>query len=368
MKVFTRNYITIIIALLGMFVSVHSTVAESPLQQPYKIGAILPLSGAYASLGNYLKKGIDLAYQNLSEEDKARIDILYEDDQLDSQKAVTAFHKLANVNKVDAVFVLGSGIGNAVSPLAERSKKLMISIGASDTSFVQNRDYVFIHWVSPQTEAEVLLDEVQKRGYSRLALATSEQEGAIALEEALLAEARKRGIDSTLVLRERFLTEDRDFKTFIAKARAKKIDGIAVVLMPGSLAAFARQVRDHRLESELFGFELFEDDNEVKASDGALVGKWYVNADEVSPVFFKQYKNRYNEQPGWAAGNAYDTLNLVLQGLKTAGQDNTKIADYLRGVRDYRGAAGRYSALSPNQFSLPATVKLVTEQGYQKLY
>lgn len=354
--------------LCPLLSGVKSAIAESVEQAPYKIGAILPLSGAYASLGNYLKKGIDLAYQKLPAEDQALIQIIYEDDQLSAPKAVSAFHKLTRVNNVDSVFVLGSGIGNAIAPLAERSKKLMISIGASDTGFVQDRDFVFIHWVSPHTEAQVMLAEIEKRGYSRLALVTSEQEGALALERALLTEAEKRGTDSIFLLKERFLTEDRDFKTFIARARARRVDGIAVVLMPGSLAAFAKQVRDHRLDSELFGFELFEDDNEVRASDGALVGRWYVNADEVSADFQKEYRARYSEQPGWAAGNAYDTLNLVLSGLKEAGRDNLKIAAQLRAVKDYRGAAGLYSATGSNQFSLPATVKLVTAQGFQKLY
>ena len=59
--------------LLGLF-----SPAFAEQEPPYKVAAILPLSGDYASLGNYLKNGIDLAYEQLSPEQKKKIEISYE--------------------------------------------------------------------------------------------------------------------------------------------------------------------------------------------------------------------------------------------------------------------------------------------------
>ncbi len=78
----------------------------------YKVGVILPLSGPASSLGNYLKKGIDLAYEQLSATQRENLSVLYEDDQLTAVKTVAAAQKLVNVDKVNALFVLGSGSGN----------------------------------------------------------------------------------------------------------------------------------------------------------------------------------------------------------------------------------------------------------------
>jgi ABC-type branched-subunit amino acid transport system substrate-binding protein len=169
-------------------------------------------------------------------------------------------------------------------------------------------------------------------------------------------------------MRSRVLPDTRSFATEIAKIRAKGADGVAVCLLPGSLASFAKQARDLNLKAELFGFELFEDENEVAASDGALIGKWYINADEVNDSFRAKYSEKYGEQPGWATANAFDTLNLLADGLSENDSDNDKLVEFLRGVKNYKGAAGVYSASGDNRFDLPATVKIVTEDGFKKLY
>jgi len=243
----------------------------------------------------------------------------------------------------------------------------MVSIGASDKSFVQNKKYVFIHWVSPEAEAQTMVSEIKKRGYKKLAMISHEQEGAIALEDAFVSEINKQGLGSNLLLKERVLRDVRDFKYFITKLRSKNIDGVSVCLLPGGLAAFAKQARDLGLKADLFGFELFEDANEVKASDGALVGKWYINSDDATDDFQKLYFAKYQEEPGWAAANAYDTLSLIAAAVDKVGKDNLKIAGYLRNIKDYRGATGAYSATSDNRFNLPAAVKIVTKAGFKKL-
>ena len=57
--------------------------------------------------------------------------------------------------------------------------------------------------------------------------------------------------------------------------------------------------------------ELFEDENEVKASEGALVGQWYVNADSSTADFEREFQAKYKEFPGLASANAFDTLNIM---------------------------------------------------------
>ena len=313
-----------------------------------------------------LPSSASAVHRQLPAEEKSKLELHFEDDQLLTAKSVSVFHKLKSTRDIDAVFVLGSGVGNALSPLAESSKTLMVAIGASDKSFAVGTKYVFIHWVIPETEAALMSTEIKNLGHKRIGIISNEQEGAIALEEALIGELEKQGLKDSIVISERVLTDTRDFRTIIAKLRAKKVDGIAVCLLPGGLSAFAKQTRDSGLKADFFGFELFEDESEVEASGGALVGKWYVNADDAGVEFQEMHKNTYGKRAGWAAANAFDTMKLVAEGINKLGKDNKKIAGYLRTLENYRGAAGVYSARGDNRFELPATVKIVTEDGFEK--
>jgi len=295
------------------------------------------------------------------------VEVIYENDQFKSGLSVSAFHKLTAVDKVNAVFVVGSGTGNAVGPLAESKGIIAIAIGASDKKVSAGRKFVFTHWLSPESESRELVKEVERRGIDRIALIVGEHEGTIALGDSLKKELESKGQLSKLVMSEAYSLETRDYKTFLAKARAKGANGVCAAIMPGALSVLARQIRDASVQAEMFGYETFEDAAEVKASGGALIGKWYVNADEPSAAFQQSFKAAYNEAPGWGAGNAYDSVMLLAEGFKRSGHDNKLIADFLRNLKDYQGAAGTYSATGDNRFDLPATVKLVTKDGFVKL-
>lgn len=349
--------------LLTIFVCIPVCAAENP----YRVGVVIPLSGDAAGLGNYVQKGIELGLQSLPKEMQEKVQVIFEDDQLQAAKSVAAFRKLKSYNKIDAVFVISSGIGHAVAPLAEESGTVMLALGASDKTVAVGKKFVFTHWVSPEAEAAALVDEIIRRNFQKLAVVSSEQQGAAALEDALLARLKEKNLNERIVYSAKFSPDTKDFRVSLAKIRSAQSDGIVSILLPGSLSAFAKQTRDFKISAELFGFELFEDEHEVKASDGALIGKWYVNAEEPTKEFRDKYVERYKEQPGMGAANSYDAIQLIARAVSEFHGESAKIADYLRTLKDYEGASGRYSATGDNRFNIPAALKVVTKNGFEKL-
>ncbi|MEZ4753579.1 MAG: hypothetical protein R3A13_04615 [Bdellovibrionota bacterium] len=118
----------------------------------------------------------------------------------------------------------------------------------------------------------------------------------------------------------------------------------------------------------LVGVELFEDEHTVKAAGDALLGQWYVNADQAAPKFIALYQATYEEYPGWATANSFDAVNLINQAFTAEAGDPLKMAKHLTELKDFAGAAGVYSATGDNRFTLPAAVKIVQEGGFKKLY
>ena len=340
---------------------------DAPNPAIYRIGVILPLTGDAASLGNFIRKGILLAQESLPSTVQDRVKLFFEDDQFLAAKTVTAYQKLVNVDKVDAVFVTGSGAGNAVGPIAERDKKLLVAIGASDKKFVIGKKFVFTHWVSPESETTPLVEKVKAKNFQHIGIIATEHEGANSLRDAFIQELKAQVLGDRVVFDEKVAVGAQEFKTLIAKAQSKGVDGLCTIILPGSLATFSKQARELGFTGEIFGYELFEDPNEVKASDGALVGKWYVNASDPSADFLRRYKAKYNETPGFGAGNAYDAMALVSFAAAAYSNSNEKMADHLRALKDYHGAVGLYSATGDNRFALPAVIKVVEKDGFKKI-
>ncbi len=354
--------------LLNIFISVVlllipiNTFAES---EKCKIAVIIPLSGQVASLGNYVKKGIDLALEELPIDQKNKLEVIYEDDQFNPVKTISIYRQLKSTKNINAVFVLGSPTANALVPITEADKTLLVAIGASDPTIAVGKEYSFIHWVIPQVLGEKLAAELVRKKFQRIAFVAGEVSGAIADVGAAIEALDKKGKKDSVVYQQNFMKDITDYRSELLKLRQNKADAVVAVLFPGALSSFAKQFSEMKIPAELIGMETFEDEAEVKAANGALLGTWYVNASNSTSDFTKLYQKKYNEYPGWATGNSYDSLKLIASGVKELGFDNHAIRDSLRNLKDYQGAAGIYSASGDNRFTLPASLKRVTEKGFE---
>lgn len=333
----------------------------------YRIAAILPLTGQVASMGGYLKSGLDLAYQKLSEDQKKQIEIVYEDDQFNPTLTIAAYRKLSIAGRLDAVFVLGSPTANALVPLVERNKNILIAIGASDPGIAIGKQFSFIHWVIPSVLGETLAHEIARRNLKKIAIVSAQTTGALADADALTQALAQVSKENCISYRHDVLATDTDFRSTIAKVRDKSVDGVVAVLFPGALSSFAKQFRASGIKAELIGMETFEDESEVAASAGALEGAWFVNAASPTAGFVSQYQEKFSRYPGWGVANAFDTLNLLAKGLEQAKREPEQMRNFLRSIQNYQGAAGKYSASGDNRFLLPAELKQIVKGTFERI-
>jgi len=352
----------LLVLSLLLTVSVGTAAADPT---PYRIAVILPLTGQVASLGNYVKNGLDLALAELPAEQRSKIEVTYEDDQFNPTQTISSYRNLKSGSGVDALFVLGSPPANAIGPITEHDKTILMAIGASDPSIAVGKKYSFVHWVTPPVLGEKLAEELVKRNFHSVAFVTAQASGTVADTDAAVAALQKNGRGNTVVYYEKFPKELTDYRSALLQMKSKNADCVVAALFPGALSAFAKQFRENKLSAQLAGMETFEDDDEVKASQGSLIGGWYVNASDGTSEFVSLYKKNYGSHPGWASANGYDVIKMFAAGISAVGPDNDKLRDYFNSLRDFRGASGVFSASGDNRFTLPAAVKIVTSTGYQ---
>lgn len=329
----------------------------------WRVGFILPLSGDGAYLGTATRHGVELALEELSAQERARFEIMFEDDMLIPSRTVSSYNKLTSVHAVDAVVCVGSSTCKAVAPMADQKAIPLIAL-ATDRLVSRGRTYVVNLYTSAEEEAAAAVAEARRRGYKEVAHITAIQDFFLAVSDAFLKRAAG-SISSPLT--EEVSPENKDFRSFLTKvARRPSIDAIAVALMPGQAGLFARQAREMGITLPLFGFELFEDKNEVRLSGGALIGQWYVNIDEPEEPFKKRFLARYPEEAPSFLATGWDALMLLNKAF-TQGHSRAEINEFLHRVRDFSGAMGTYSADGDNGYTIPAVVKMVTKEQFVTL-
>ena len=353
------RYYVLILILLSPF---QPLFADS-IQFPVKIGVIIPLSGDGASMGSAFRNGVMLAYAELSSQDKARLKISFEDDQLSPKQAVSAYQKLKASELADIVVTFASGSSNAVAPLAERDGVVMLAI-ATDPKIVADKKWAMNLWVTPEEECRVVLAEMKRRGYKRIARIGTLSDGVISGIKAF--DEQNNGI-VTVAHDQLFPTDVKEFRTYVTRLRADpNLDAVSVWLFPGQLAVFARELRQSGSKLPISGLEMFEDLNEIKAANGALEGAWYVNSDDATSEFMEKYKQKYPESSSLTASNGYDVIMLSAKATQNA-NSREGINLFFHNLKDFNGALGTYSATGDNRFTLPAAVKVVTGTGFKKM-
>ena len=350
--------------IVCFFLLLHIVQIPSYATDKIKVGFILPMGGDGAVWGEAIKNGVQMAYGHLSSDQQNQLELIFEDDSLISTRTISAFNKLVDLNNIDVVVNVSSGTGNALSPIAEQKKIPFISI-SSDKKISAGKRYVVSLWVTPEEEARVAFNEVISRGYKKIAQLTTFHDGALAVRDAFNA-LNKGNFEVTIS--DEYPHDVRDFRTFLTRLKTKKnVDAVMLTLLPGQCGIAARQIREMGVNIPIFGYEMFEDSSEVKASNNALVGQWYVNTADASISFTEEYRKRFPQSQIIAAANGYDAVKLIAAAIK---ENPTRegIAHYLLTVKDFEGVLGKYSATGDNRYTLPAAIKIVTEDGFKELH
>ncbi|HWK59961.1 MAG TPA: ABC transporter substrate-binding protein [Eoetvoesiella sp.] len=115
--------------LLTALAAGFSGIASAQPAEPIKIGVLTPLSGTYASLGQQVRWGIELATKEINDAGGImgrKVELLFEDEEANPAVATPKAEKLFQVSKVDFLTgTVSSASTLAVGQVAERNDRLM---------------------------------------------------------------------------------------------------------------------------------------------------------------------------------------------------------------------------------------------------
>ncbi|MFZ3091499.1 MAG: ABC transporter substrate-binding protein [Nitrospirota bacterium] len=155
----SSSLVLTIMSIILASLMVFSFGCEKKEEKEIKIGAILPLTGDAAKWGNNTKNGIDLAVEKVNNAggiNGRKLKILYEDTQGTPKNGVAAIQKLITIEKVPAVIDDSmSTVTLAMSPIAEKSKVVLLATGATAPKISEAGDYIFRIWNSDDLEGKV---------------------------------------------------------------------------------------------------------------------------------------------------------------------------------------------------------------------
>ncbi|NDE68133.1 ABC transporter substrate-binding protein [bacterium] len=200
-----------IISILG------SKRSQAPSIQ--SIGIIGPFSGEVASMGESVRRTIDLA---LATSTRA-ISPLYEDDQCDGKKAISAYESL-KLKNVHVFYIACSGSVMAVAPLAKQDGNLIVTAYAGSSEIRKLGDEVIRFIPDALTVIDAMVANAEAHPMETYAVLFENQDYARSVADGLEQRLGKR-----IVAKEAYLSSDKSFLTHIAKVKAARASAIIYV-------------------------------------------------------------------------------------------------------------------------------------------
>ncbi|MBW2991330.1 ABC transporter substrate-binding protein, partial [Candidatus Woesearchaeota archaeon] len=143
-----RIYLAIAIAILIFLTACTDMPAgEVVREEPIRIASVLPLTGPAAYAGTWISQGLELALEEVNREGGVNgrpLEIIYEDDQCNPQRAVTAMNKLIYADGIKVVLgpQCSSGI-LAAAPIAEKEEVIILAPIGSSPKITHAGDFIF---------------------------------------------------------------------------------------------------------------------------------------------------------------------------------------------------------------------------------
>ena len=182
-----------------------------------KIGMILPLTGPLAEFGTAVQNGVSLAFIDNSQLHSS-CRIIFEDCEYQSLKAVSAFRKLTQEDKVQIVYNWGTVTSEPLAPIAEQVKFPLV-VWAAEPEISRGRSHVLRFSNSAADYAGVVAKYLADRQKNKLALIVAETQYLQAMLNGLQSRLLP---GQTLEVIANVNPSEQDFKTIISKLKAKK--------------------------------------------------------------------------------------------------------------------------------------------------
>lgn len=219
---------------------------NSKNEEGIRIGVLYASTGPASVYGEISIKGVNDAISYFEEKENMKVNAIFEDTKGDPTTAVTAINKMISVDNIN-YFVTGtSAITNAVSPITETNKKILITDAAA-FGLTKDKNYLFQNLVPSLNDVpKNLLDEE----YKKISLVyINDYFGNIWANNIYDSLSENTGIS---VMKHSFSRDTTDYRTESLKIKDFSPDAIVVIGYPPSITQVLVDLNLQKIEAKKF--------------------------------------------------------------------------------------------------------------------
>lgn len=319
-----------------------------------RIGAVLPLSGGWATYGEPIRKGIELAHEELLAEYESgefphRIELWVEDSESQPARAVEAFRQLIAEHDVHGVI---GGVTSAEAlvmiDVAAEQERVLLSPSASSPDLTEQKGtrYFFriypsdfregtrlASWTALNLDLEnvvvVSVNTPFARGISRVFENEFERYDGEVLEEVVYPEG------------------EQDFSDLARQVVAQEPQAVYLADFAEPVMRIVEALDRAGYDKRILTTSAFAAPDIIaqagELAEGVVLAQTFFDPDSEEPRiqrFVEAYREKYDETPGLFAAHGYDAMRVMAQATLEPSGVPSELWKGIRGLGDYQGVTG----------------------------
>ena len=312
-----KRCLMILSLIFGLSACGDNAQEQSTNDKPtFKIGVILPLTGANSYMGEQMREGYEFVREYLHPD--LNYKLIYFDDQQVAAKAAIAVKKLLEVDKVDVLLTGTSQTAGVVANAAQQAKVIHLGI-SSDNRFTQ-KDFNYTMAPDAIDETSVLLKYMQKQGIHKMAMITANEAFADMVAKNMKGLAKK--FDINIVFEEKITPgATNDYRIMLRKAAQSDPDIFLLQAWPPEIDILSKQLLEIKPDAKITSLYSFF----ISNNSGLYKGRFCLNVGSNDDNFKQAFYKKYGKNLEQMSAAAFAQLSLILDILQHKNEKLSKI-------------------------------------------
>jgi branched-chain amino acid transport system substrate-binding protein len=341
-----------------------------PREEVIKIGAILPLTGSAATVGEFQKNGIEVAVSEINESggiNGKKVKVIYGDSKNEGKEGIIVLKKMIDIEKVPVVLVSQSGVVVPIATqVASRKDVLLFVTISSVPGITELGDNIFRLFVTSENESRKMAEFVsEKLSVKKVGVFYINDEFGLGGLKTFKQSFGNYG--GTVVWEEAYDKTGSDFRSSLLKAaQLRDLQALYIIGYDRAFAIAVKQAREVGIKVPIL------------TSIGMSVPEWinlagpsaegvYLTATRFDPessdenirAFVEKYNKRFGKNPNVLAAFTYDSVKLLAEAFRAGANTAEELGQKLRQIKDYPATIGTVSFAESREANIRLVIRKI---------
>lgn len=311
----------------------------------FPIAVVIPESGSSSAYGIAVRRGVELALEELQAAGKAdHLKVDFYDTQSDPQVARQRLEELFGSDTLVAIGGVTPQEASAMVEIAEARERVLISPTSSNDRLSGSAEFFYRLAISDTTAGSTMADFSHRELKIDSALLLAENADHLAgLEQGFRQTFENTG--GEVVGAVELPADDAELKALLTDSA---VGAVYVGATPEVLGPSIRRLRKQGFRGKILTTETFASPAMIEGMGRDAVGVVFTQSvleeggsNPQATAFIESYRAKYGDNPDIFAAEAYDAMYVLAQALEGRPAIPSSVKKGLRdGVKDFDGASG----------------------------